>query len=130
MPHAVIEGAIDLRAWAAAFEPLQVRRGADLLRTGELFVERGGRALLIEAVAVEAGRKQPFYVRISQREGGTLNVRVDPHTHPDRTPGVHALVGELVAALLAFAPQARLVRGSAVVPSRPPQPEGSDEDRQ
>jgi len=130
MPHAVIEGMVDLRAWAAAFEPLHVRHGGDVLRTGELFVERGGRALLIEAIVVEAGRKQPFYVRISERERGTLNVRVDPHTHPDRTPGVHALVGALVAALLAFAPQARLLRGSAVLPSQAATREDSDEDRQ
>jgi hypothetical protein len=129
MPHAVIEGPLDLAAWAAAFEPLALRRGGDVLRTGELFVERAGRALLVEALVIEAGRKQPFYVRISSHERGTTSVRVDPHTHPDRTPGVHALVGELVGSLLAFSPQARLARGSVVVPSPAANREDTDEDR-
>jgi hypothetical protein len=129
MPHAVIEGPLDLAAWAAAFEPLSLRRGGDVLRTGEVFVERAGRALLVEALVVEAGRKQPFYVRIASHERGTTHVRVDPHTHPDRTPAVHALVGEVVGALLAFSPGARLVRGTAVVPSPAANREDSDEDR-
>lgn len=129
MPHAVIEGPLDLAAWAAAFEPLVVRRGGDVLRTGEVFVERAGRALLVEAVVIEAGRKQPFYVRISSQARGSTSVRVDPHTHPDRTPAVHALVAELVGALLAFAPGARLARGTVVVPSPPANREDSDEDR-
>jgi hypothetical protein len=42
---------------------------------------------------------------------------------------VHALVGEIVAALLAFAPGSRLLRGSVVVPSPPATREESDEDR-
>jgi hypothetical protein len=130
MPHAVIDGPLELAAFAAAFEPLLVRRGGELLRTGELFVERGGRALLIEALVVESGRKQPFYVRIASQERGSTSVRVDPHTHPDRTPGVHALVGEIVRALLDFAPAARLSRGSVVVPSAGPDLEDTDEDRQ
>jgi hypothetical protein len=86
--------------------------------------------LLIEAVAIEAGRKQPFYVRISKHERGSINVRVDPHTHPDRTPAVHALVAEIVAALLAFSPTARVVRGSVVVSSHAENREESDEDRE
>jgi quercetin dioxygenase-like cupin family protein len=132
MPHAVIDGPLDLAAWAASFAPIAVQRGGDVLRTGELFAERSGRALLVEALVVEAGRKQPFYVRISRQAGGSTSVRIDPHTHPDRTPAVHALVGEIVASLLAFAPQARLARGSVVVPSAGAthEAEESDEDRQ
>jgi hypothetical protein len=129
MPHALIEGAIDLAAFALAFEPLLIRRGSDVLRTGDVFVERAARALLIEAVVIESGRKQPFYVRVAYGERGSVNVRVDPHTHPDRTPAVHALVGEIVAAILTFAPASKLLRGSVVVPSRQAAREESDEDR-
>jgi uracil-DNA glycosylase len=116
VPHAVIEGPIDLRAWAAGFQPLLLRQGADVLRTGEVFVERAGRALLVEALVIEAGRKQPFYVRVAAQDRGSTSVRIDPQTHPDRTPAVHALVAEIVASLLAFAPQARLARGSVIMP--------------
>jgi hypothetical protein len=130
MPHAVIEGPLDLGAWAAAFEGVMIRRGADVLRSGEVFAERGGRAWLVEAVVIESGRKQPFYVRIASQDRGSTSVRVDPHTHPDRTPAVHALVAELVRSLLASAPGARLSRGSVVIPSVFAKPEGSDEDRQ
>jgi len=129
MPHALIQAAIDLGAFAAAFGPLLIRRGNDVLRTGEVFIERSARALLIESLVIESGRKQPFYVRVAHGQRGSVNVRVDPHTHPDRTPGVHALVGEVVSALLAFAPGARLLRGSVVVPSLQETREDSDEDR-
>ncbi|MFI5315711.1 MAG: hypothetical protein ACHQ6T_08415 [Myxococcota bacterium] len=108
MPHAVIAGAVDLAAFARDWTPLVVRRGADVLRADELYFERGGRALLIEALCVEVGRKQPFYVRISAHDRGSATVRIDPMTHPERSDGVRALVREIAARLLAATPGARI----------------------
>ena len=89
MPHVVIEG--DDRPappGRARFGRCCCAAAATCYTTGELYLERGGRALLVEALAIEAGRKQPFYVRISRHERGSMSVRIDPLTHPDRSDGV------------------------------------------
>ena len=116
MPHAVIVGDTDLAAFARAWTPLVVRRGADVLRADTVYLEAGGRALLIEALCVEAGRKQPFYVKISAHDRGTTTVRIDPMTHPERSDGVRALVAEVAARLLATTPGGRVEKTNLALP--------------
>ncbi len=118
MPHAVIEGAIDLAAWSRALPELLERRGADVLRTGEVLLERGGHAVLVEATAVEAGRRQTFYVRVSAH-ASRATVRIDPLSRVERSEGVRALVALVAADLLARAPGARLGATNLVIPSAP-----------
>lgn len=117
MPHVVVEGAVDLRAWADAFEPILLRAGGDVFRADRIYLEAGGRALLLEALVVESGRKLPFYIKISAHERGSATVRVDPMTHPERSEGVRALVAHVAALLLARTPGARLGPKNVVVPS-------------
>ncbi len=77
MPHVVLEGPVDLRAYARDFRPVLLRRGRDVLRADRIFVEREGYSLLIEALVVKAGRKQPFYLKISTHErGGRRSVSI------------------------------------------------------
>jgi len=116
MPHAVIAGECDLAAFARAWTPLVVRRGGDVLRADQAYLEQGGRALLLEALCVEAGRKQPFYVKLSSHDRGTTTVRIDPMTHPERSEGVRALVAEIAARLLAVTPGARVETTNLVLP--------------
>ncbi len=119
MPHVVLEGPVDLRRYAEGFEPIEVRVDRDVLRAQRVFVERDGRTLLIEALVVEAGRKQAFYVVVSQHEGTGASVRIDPMTHPERSPGVRDLVAWLGADLLARSPGARIGVTNLVIPSDP-----------
>jgi hypothetical protein len=121
LPHAVIAGDCDLQAFARDWTPLVVRRGADVLRADEVYLERSGRALLIEALCVEAGRKQPFYVKISAHDRGTATVRIDPMTHPERSDGVRALVAEIAARLLAATPGARIETTNLELPQGEPE---------
>jgi hypothetical protein len=116
MPHAVIEGEVDLVAWARELPDLLERRGADVLRTGEVLVERGGRAVLVEATAVEAGRRQGFYVRVSA-QASRATVRIDPLSRVERSEGVRALVALVAADLLARTPGAKLGSSNLVLPS-------------
>jgi hypothetical protein len=118
MPHAVIAGDCDLAAFARAWTPLVVRRGGDVLRADQAYLAQGGRALLLEALCVEAGRKQPFYVKLSAHDRGTTTVRIDPMTHPERSDGVRALVAEIAARLLAFTPGARVEKTNLELPKR------------
>ena len=117
MPHVVLEGSVDLAEFARRFEPLLVRRAGDVLRADRVYLERGARSLLVEALAIESGRKLPFYVRISGHDRGSTTVRVDPLTHPDRSPGVRELVAQIAQRLVRFAPDCRVVRTNLVLPS-------------
>ena len=115
----MIAGAIDLADFARRWTPLVVRRGSDVLRADQIYLETGARAVLIDATAIESGRKQPFYVKIARHDRGSATVRVDPMTHPDRTDGVRALVAEIAARLLAATPGAKVETTNLVLPSRP-----------
>lgn len=117
MPHVVLEGPVDLHAYARDFEPILLRRGKDVLRADRVFLERERRSLLIEALVVEAGRKQPFYVKVSTHDSGGATVRIDPMTHPERSQAVRDLVAELGADLLRRTPGARLGVTNLVLPS-------------
>ena len=117
MPHVVIEGPVDLVAYAREFEPLIVRLHADVLRADEIFVERGGRTALVRALVIESGRKLPFYVKISAHERGSATVRIDPRTHPERSDGVREIVARIGADLLRKTPDARLGATNLVLPS-------------
>jgi hypothetical protein len=117
MPHVVIEGLDDLRAFAQGWRPLVLRHGADVLRADQLFLADDARAALIDALCVEAGRKQPFYVRIAVHDRGSATVRVDPMTHPERSEGVRALIAHVGALLLRATPGGRLGATNLVLPS-------------
>ena len=119
MPHVVLEGPVDLGRYAERFEPIELRVDRDVLRAERVFVEREGRALLIEALVVEAGRKQAFYVIVSQHGGTGASVRIDPVTHPELSPAVRDLVARLGADLLARSPGARIGVTNLVIPSDP-----------
>jgi hypothetical protein len=112
----VIAGEVDLAGFAGAWQPLTLRVGADVLRADQVFLESNGRALLIDALTVEAGRKQPFYVKISRHEK-SATVRLDPMTHPERSEGVRRLVAAIAARLLAATPGGRIDTTNLVLPS-------------
>ena len=123
MPHVVIDGEIDLGAYAQRFAHLHITNTRDVLRTEAVYVERAGRALLIQALAVEAGRTQRFYVRVSAQEHGA-GVRIDPLSRPERSEGVKRIVAEIGADLLARSPGAKVRTTNLVLPSSADTPEG------
>jgi len=104
-------------AWAAAFEPLLVRRGGDVLRADAVYLARDGRSALVEALAIEAGRKLPFYVKIALHDRGSATVRIDPLTHPERSDGVREIVARIGEDLLRRSAGARLGATNLVLPS-------------
>ncbi len=117
MPHVVLTGKVDLLGYARAFEPLIVRQGRDVLRADKLYVEGPGRALLLEALAVESGRKLSFYIKASGYDGQSVTVRIDPLTHPERSEGVKQLVACVAADILRKNPEARIETTNLVLPS-------------
>jgi hypothetical protein len=90
-----------------------------VLRADRAYLETGEQALLIDALVVEAGRKLPFYIKISSSRRGSATVRIDPMTHPERSEGVRRLVAEVTADLIARTPGCRLGKGTVLLPSAP-----------
>jgi hypothetical protein len=115
----VIEGPVDLAGYVREFEPLLLRRGGDILRADRIFLEASGRSALVEMLVVEAGRKQPFYAKISLHDRGAATVRVDPLTHPERSRGVKEIVARIGADLLARTPGASVGAANVELPGRP-----------
>ena len=117
MPHVVLGGPVDLEAYARDFEEILVRKEGDVLRARQAYLSRDRRAVLIDALVVEAGRKQPFYIKITAHDRGGATLRVDPITHPERSEGVRCLVAEVAASLLRQSPGAAIAETSVVIPS-------------
>jgi len=117
VPHVVIQGSVDLAAYAKGFQPIVVRRHRDVLRADKLYREEPGRALLIEALAVEAGRKLGFYIKVTDYDGERVTVRIDPLTHPDRSEGVKLLIAHVARDILSRNPGARVEKTNLVLPS-------------
>jgi hypothetical protein len=118
MPHVVIEGVTtDLARFAAGWTPFVLRQGGDVLRADQLFLAKDARACLIDALCVEAGRKQPFYIRLALHDDGKVTVRVDPMTHPERSEGVRALIAHVGARLLRATPEGRLGATNLALPA-------------
>ncbi|HZN04127.1 MAG TPA: hypothetical protein VFD06_11150 [Candidatus Polarisedimenticolia bacterium] len=96
MPHILVEGPIALADVARRHVPWSDRRGDLLVKFDRLYLDTGGRAALVEALVVDRGHPQRFFVTLQARDGGVM-VRCEPLTDPEKTAGVKralALVAE------------------------------------
>jgi hypothetical protein len=87
MPHVVIEEAIDLGSASQGIKLTTVRNGSEILKVVDVYVNRSGRAALVDCVVVEGGRSQSFFVQLSQKDR-QITVRLLPATDPEKTVGV------------------------------------------
>lgn len=107
MPHVVIEEAPDLGAACQAIELATVRGDGEILRVVDVYLNRAGRTALVDCVAVEAGRSQPFFVQLSQKER-QITVRLLPATDPEKTAGVKRLLARIAGQVHRAASGSRL----------------------
>jgi hypothetical protein len=87
VPHILVEGTIRLEEVARRHMPWDERRGDLLVKFDRLYLETGGRGALLEALVVERGRPQRFFVSMQARDGAVM-VRCEPLTDPEKTTGV------------------------------------------
>ena len=100
MPHILVEGTIPLDEVARRHAPWSDRQGDLLVKFDRLYLETGARAALVEALVVDRGHPQRFFVALQARDGGVM-VRCEPLTDPEKTAGVKralALVAERLRA--------------------------------
>lgn len=98
MPHVVIEEALDLARACQGIEVGAVRNGGEILKVVDVYLNRSGHTGLVDCVVVEAGRSQPFFVQLSQKDR-QITVRLLPATDPEKTDGVKRLLALIATQL-------------------------------
>jgi hypothetical protein len=101
MAYVIVEGPVRTAEYGAGFSPETVREGETIIRFLDILTGSGKDRILVETVVVESGRSVRFYIEVRDREG-SVNVRPEPLTDPEKTPGVKrsvALVATRVRSL-------------------------------
>jgi len=107
LPHAVITGNLEPGEVFRRLGKISERSGTAVLKTGASYLEKDGRAILIEATAVEAGRPLGFLVLVGQRDDG-LVVRLHPSQDVEKTEAVKKLLALIARAIIAQNPGSSL----------------------
>jgi len=98
MPHLVLQGEADLEAFTVQLAPEVHRWRHAVLKLAQGWRRRDGRAVLVEAVAVE--RSRPLHpVLVISLQDQTTRIRLWPPVEVERTPAVQRLLA-LVASIL------------------------------
>ncbi len=98
MPHIVLDGAVNLEKFFGAFQPAHEREEREILKTQDIFISQDKKTVLVEAIAIEDGPPQRFFVQVVLKDNRTT-IRIYQGTDPEKTQGVKKLVA-LVAKLL------------------------------
>jgi hypothetical protein len=99
MPHAVLLGAPPLRDIASAVSPLRAQVEGCTIKSDAAYLELGGRALLVPILTAAGPLRQRFLILCSQRDDGSIAVKLDPHVDPEKTRPVRLALA-LVTSLL------------------------------
>jgi len=91
MPHIVLE---NINATKEAFEAVQSfgnKVEGGILKVMDKYINANEQSALIEALAIENGVNQTFFVQLSQKKS-SLTVRLLPLTDPEKTDGVKTIM--------------------------------------
>ena len=106
MPDVVIENAPDLGAVFQGLAPFAERTGGQILRLADLYLNRPGRAALLECVVIDMGVAVSFFALLAQREH-QITVRLHPLTDPEKTEGVKRLLALIAVRVRDLVPASR-----------------------
>jgi hypothetical protein len=91
MPHIILDGTVDLERFYTSFQPAQERKDGEILKTQDIYISQDRKVLLIEAIAIEDGPPQRFFIQASVKDKGTT-IRIYQGTDPIKTAGVKKLL--------------------------------------
>ena len=91
MPHVIVERSVALRDYVASFRPLLHKEGEAVCKASEAFLNSSGSSALVEAVVVDGGQTQKFFVSLSEKPQQVI-VRLLRMTDPAKTRGVKRLL--------------------------------------
>ena len=91
MPHIILDGTVDIERYYASYQPIQERSAGEILKTQDIYISQDRKVLLVEAIAIEDGPPQRFFIQVSVKEKGTT-IRIYQGTDPIKTAGVKKLL--------------------------------------
>ena len=107
LPHVVLNGKAVVENIFKELKPLFIRKENSILKTTDVYLEREKNVILIDALAIDAGKKIVFLAMISGRDDGVV-VRLYPKIDVEKTEGVKKILSELAMQLIATFPELRI----------------------
>jgi hypothetical protein len=98
MPHIVLEGTVDLKTYYSRYAPASLKSGNDIFKFQNIFINQAGDTLLIEALAIESGHINRFFIQIVGRGDGAT-IKIYPGTDPEKTGGVKKMLAHVAQQL-------------------------------
>jgi tRNA (guanine-N7-)-methyltransferase len=107
MPHVVFTEKLGLADFYAGFQPWEWRQEEVICKVTEAWLASRGSSLLLEAVLIQEGHDELFYVEISAKNKGTV-VRISPLREVERNELLFRFLAGLTKRLQEAFPQATL----------------------
>jgi hypothetical protein len=94
MPHIVLENTRAVKDAFDAILPFAEKTEKGMLKVIDKFLNSAEQVVLIEALAIENGKNQNFFIQISGKQS-SLTVRLLPMTDPEKTDGVKTIMAKI-----------------------------------
>jgi hypothetical protein len=72
MPHVLLLGNVEMEEVFRRFKPVFVKTERGIVKATDSYIDRGGRCMLVDSLAIEGGEQARFMMEISQQEDGLL----------------------------------------------------------
>jgi len=109
MPNVTIKGAIDLRQIIIRRPEMFLRDADGIKRVSEYYINTECSRVLLEALVIESGKKQQFFIQVCKKADGAA-IRLEPISAVEKTIGVKRLVGQVAFAVRSLFPGARYTK--------------------
>ncbi len=107
MPHIVLNGDVTAQMVFDWLAPFTLHDKKMLLRTLKKYIDEEENSVLIEALAIEDGKKSSFLVLLGNRENG-LVIRIYPELVVEKTDGVKMILAQIAKQLLEKYPDLKI----------------------
>jgi len=94
MPHIVLENINEVKGAYEAIKPFAEKIDSGMLKVSDKYINASGQIALIEALAIEDGKNQNFFIQLSQKTS-SLTIRLLPMTDPEKTNGVKTIMAKI-----------------------------------
>ncbi len=109
MPNVTIQGPIDLRQIIIRRPEMFLRDPDGIKRISEYYINTECTKLLLEALVIEPGKKQQFFIQVCKKSNGAM-VRLEPTSPVEKTVGVKRLMGQVAFAIRSLFPGSRYAK--------------------
>ncbi len=99
MAHVELLGKVDMEEVFRRFKPVFVKTERGIVKATDSYIDRGGRCMLVDSLAIEGGEQARFMMEISQREDGLL-IGLWSGLELESTEGVKTVLAETAKQIL------------------------------